>query len=309
MRDQKWADPVPGWLPLNKAVFAVCAAIKNGEIGKVPTFDEWSKARTELTADQFKEWKRRQSPEIRSVSFSQHKLTEMLKEKSGAIDAEIDPAAATFSFRAADGTLFGGSPWRLLEEEAQEASPRLIISDTEEVRRQKQFFGNIRAAAGLVWRQFMVREFNRVVSAGGVTLFGRLNAVSAPFERLSGDIWPLLEVADWTNGIAVGPAPDTTVFWSIHAYLSTAKTIKSGKKQGRPPNINWGIVEAEVFRLMDHHDEFSPDDPEWNAQARLEEAIREFINRQFGIDDVAESTIRHRIKSSLDNWRSAKAGK
>ena len=32
---------------------------------------------------------------------------------------------------------------------------------------------------------------------------------------------------------------------------------------------------------MDHHGEFSPDDPEWNAQARLEEAIADFCQDKF----------------------------
>lgn len=74
-------------------------------------------------------------------------------------------------------------------------------------------------------------------------------------------------------------------------------------KGGRPPKFDRGAVAAEVQRLMDHHDEFSPDDPEWNAQARLVEAICE----KFG--EAAPSTVEDYIKEPLAKWRERKAGR
>lgn len=68
-------------------------------------------------------------------------------------------------------------------------------------------------------------------------------------------------------------------------------------KGGRPPKFDHAAVAAEVVRLMDHHGEFSQDDPEWNAQARLTEAII----RRFG--EAAESTIDDYIKEPLAAWR------
>lgn len=48
---------------------------------------------------------------------------------------------------------------------------------------------------------------------------------------------------------------------------------------------------------MDHNGEFSADDPEWNAEARLIEAIR----KKFG--EAADSTIATYIKAPLAEWR------
>lgn len=68
-------------------------------------------------------------------------------------------------------------------------------------------------------------------------------------------------------------------------------------KGGRPPKFDRAAVGAEVIRLMDHHGEFSADDPEWNAQARLTEAIM----AKFG--EAAESTVDEYIKAPLAAWR------
>jgi hypothetical protein len=77
-------------------------------------------------------------------------------------------------------------------------------------------------------------------------------------------------------------------------------------KGGRKPIVDWGVVFVELERLMDHHNEFSPDDPEWNAQARLVEALQKFCSDKFGIEPD-KNTIEGRIKEPLSQWREQKA--
>lgn len=72
-------------------------------------------------------------------------------------------------------------------------------------------------------------------------------------------------------------------------------------KGGRPPRFDRDVVAAEVQRLMNHHGEFSPDDPEWNAQARLVEALRQ----RFG--EASDSTLEDYLREPLAAWRTEKA--
>jgi hypothetical protein len=81
-------------------------------------------------------------------------------------------------------------------------------------------------------------------------------------------------------------------------WLNQKYPVEATKgKGGRPPKFSQAAVDAEVKRLMDHHGEFSADDPEWNAQARLCEAIC----KKFG--EAAPSTIDNYIKEPLVRWR------
>jgi hypothetical protein len=75
----------------------------------------------------------------------------------------------------------------------------------------------------------------------------------------------------------------------------------SAHRTGRPPAYDWAAVRKTTFELMDHHDEFSVDDPEWNAQARLEEILSE----KFG---MAISTLREQLPKFLTDWRKLKVG-
>jgi hypothetical protein len=80
------------------------------------------------------------------------------------------------------------------------------------------------------------------------------------------------------------------------------------KRVGRPGAVNWQLVEEEVFRLMDDHGEFVPEDPKWNAQARLEETIDNFIRSKFDKELNVPSTIRPRVAKALKGWRTRMAG-
>ena len=75
---------------------------------------------------------------------------------------------------------------------------------------------------------------------------------------------------------------------------------------GRPPVVNWSMVDKEVFRLMDDNGEFSADDPDWNAQARLEEAIAAFCAKKFK-QRPSVTTIRRHIREPLERWRRSRS--
>lgn len=76
-------------------------------------------------------------------------------------------------------------------------------------------------------------------------------------------------------------------------------------KQGRPPGYDWEDIKAEVFRLMDHHGNFDPSDPKWNAQARLEEQIKLYCSSKFQ-REPATSTLRDKLKIWLTEWLGGK---
>jgi hypothetical protein len=85
--------------------------------------------------------------------------------------------------------------------------------------------------------------------------------------------------------------------------LFVAQLARPKGKGGRPPKFDQAAVGAEVQRLMDHNSEFSTDDPDWNAQARLIEALRE----KFG--EASDSTFEEYIKEPLADWRAQRSPK
>jgi len=57
---------------------------------------------------------------------------------------------------------------------------------------------------------------------------------------------------------------------------------------------------------MNDNGEFSVDDPEWNAQARLEEAIADFCESKFKTRP-SETTIKDNIHEPLERWRQSRS--
>jgi hypothetical protein len=92
-----------------------------------------------------------------------------------------------------------------------------------------------------------------------------------------------------------------TTYTNLHCYADDLPQPKG--KGGRPRRFDPAAVAAEVQRLMDYHGEFRPDDPEWDAQARLTDAVRS----KFG--EAADSTIEDYIKEPLAKWRDSKRPK
>jgi len=78
-------------------------------------------------------------------------------------------------------------------------------------------------------------------------------------------------------------------------------------KPGRKPEFNWELIETECHRLMDHHGYFDVSDPEWDCQARLEEALKRFCQDNWQ-REPAGSTLRQRLPEWISAWRWRKTG-
>ena len=295
-------EPAADWLPLRKAVFIFGVAA-----------DDMA---TDLDDKQFDKLTDAEIAEISATPFSIDRLTQMLEEKSGAARAEINSRTLTFSFAFVDNgaTSISGLPWTILSEdiavnfdppvaaETATTAEGFVRIDDEQAARQSNRYRAVRDATGLVWRQFMVRAFDRAVSSGVVLLYARRQSVSADFEQLPADAWPLLEVADWQNGVAV--APDGTTYWSIHVQPSTVGVKSSGEKRGARQKMDWdGVVKQKVFELLDHHGWPDPSDPEWRTQADVEAEVSAICGEQ-----VSESTVRRYTARFMAEWRRAKVG-
>ncbi len=153
---RQWPEPQADWLPLSQAIFRI-------GIGDGPG----SRARHEKPLQE----------------LTLNELATMLREKSHASEAEIDPVNATFLFSfhtpGRDVSRMGGAPWAILGNFADNAinsDPRLDaealfnkegfvrIGDDDAARYAKQLDA-VRKATSLVWRQFMLRAFDRAISA------------------------------------------------------------------------------------------------------------------------------------------------
>jgi hypothetical protein len=194
--------PKPDWLSLAKAVFKFGIADEKatGPVGTAAT------------------------------AFSLPRLIDILKEESGANHVEIDPDQCTFTFQfSGDRSVWGGKPWTFLEDISRSKLAAHLKEDTETLFNKNGFvtisdaeaaegvnkLTAIRAATGLVWRQFILREFNRAIARNGVSLFARIESPLAPFEELPADVWPLLSILDWQTAIA--RTPEGRLLYSIHA--------------------------------------------------------------------------------------------
>jgi hypothetical protein len=86
------------------------------------------------------------------------------------------------------------------------------------------------------------------------------------------------------------------VFFDRDEFEIKLARLVGAVRRGKKPTHDWAAAETEARRLIEYHGRFSPDDPDWNCQARLEEAIAKHFERKLGPDFVpAESTIRLKI--------------
>jgi hypothetical protein len=186
-------------------------------------------------------------------------LAATLTEKSGAIEAHINPEAQTFgfgfiSFTGQGGQYWGGPPWQFLASDEvreelidQQPGPEILfdknlrLMDDEEVRAERQRSRVIALATGLVWRQTMVREFNNAVEAGQITLFARPTA-REPFQPIPPDVWPSYEIRDWETGYVIGP--DSLTLLSIHV------APRPSSRRARAPDYDYEKIRGKVFRLL-----------------------------------------------------------
>jgi hypothetical protein len=199
------SKPKAGWLLLPRAVFRFGVADEADAIANDSSNNEVMEA----------------------TVMSLPQLHAILKETSGATRVEIDQAQCTFVFQFSHrGSTWGGPPWALLENIDQakpSPDPRadaealfnkvglVRVGDEEAAAIGLREHGAVRRATGLVWRQYMLREFDRAVAASEIALLARVGSAIAPFEELPADVWPLLSILDWQTAIARDP--DTDYIW------------------------------------------------------------------------------------------------
>jgi hypothetical protein len=82
-------------------------------------------------------------------------------------------------------------------------------------------------------------------------------------------------------------------------------SVAPAKKGGRPPAVDWAVLERETLRLMDEYGDFGADLPEWNVRARLEEKLKHFSYSKFRTK-LGKSTIQDHVKPWLVKWRATK---
>jgi hypothetical protein len=89
------------------------------------------------------------------------------------------------------------------------------------------------------------------------------------------------------------------VFFDIREF-ETKLRASAATPRGAKPKFDWSAAKSEAKKLMDYHGAFSPDDPVWNCQARLEEAIKKYFDKRLSPDAVpSESTIRQKVSQWL----------
>lgn len=76
-------------------------------------------------------------------------------------------------------------------------------------------------------------------------------------------------------------------------------------KRGRREDFHWDLIETEFIRLMDHHGDFDSGDVDWNAQARAEEALKEFCQQKWR-KEPGTTQLREHIRTWLAAWRKKK---
>jgi hypothetical protein len=118
------------------------------------------------------------------------------------------------------------------------------------------------------------------------------------FNMIVDDLWMSApRWLDWFMQVGLAPPP-----WMPRSTRELQKKKRQEKKVGRP-SYDWSVAQRRVSELMHHHGDFDSTDPEWNAQARLEEEISKLLEYQH----AAESTIRSKVGQLVTRWRAARS--
>ena len=102
---------------------------------------------------------------------------------------------------------------------------------------------------------------------------------------------------------------------NIEAFNEIAPTLAPDQFEDRPqkakpgpkPDFEWGEIETKCYDLMDDNGDFTPDDPDWDCQARLETALMKFCQETWAREPGA-STLREKLPEWLSAWRKRKTG-
>ena len=116
------------------------------------------------------------------------------------------------------------------------------------------------------------------------------------------------QVLGWLEDHGFDTDADVVDRGALEAAIAKAfpQSAKLANKGGRPPAVDWNVVKDKVIQLMNYHGDFGSDSPEWNVQARLEDAIEALCDSKFK-KRPAKSTIQRHIKPWLADWRKAKS--
>jgi hypothetical protein len=101
------------------------------------------------------------------------------------------------------------------------------------------------------------------------------------------------------------PAPEPAAVASEESLPTVIRSDEPAPTKnlgGHPRIVTRDKIDAEVFRLMNEKGEFCADNPEWNAKARLEEAIAAFCESLTGARP-SETTCKDYLKEPLQRWR------
>jgi hypothetical protein len=234
-----WPEPQDDWLPIACAVFRFAIAQSDG-----PEIAETLQDRTNPLIDYeaFEKFKDRLDKCIadmvrnQAAPLSLHNLRTTLRDKARARRAEIDLDEGYFRFGfdapAGGSAVMSFAPWHLaLPRDPARIDPQLLarferdalfnkgdgphkVGD-EEAALSAQQCEAAHTATSFVWNQLMLPVFDRLVSAGRVTVYARARERDAPFRQLPHDIWTNLKVVDWLHGTACDP--EGVRYYSIHA--------------------------------------------------------------------------------------------
>lgn len=119
--------------------------------------------------------------------------------------------------------------------------------------------------------------------------------------------------ADEYPEVGIAPESVTHAGVSVHKasfrdWIAKIANAPAPKKRGRKNGYDWGAIHSEMIRLMDHHGDFTGDDPEWNAQARLEAALQSWHQEQFG-RDLGRTQLQKNLRSWLPTWQADRAAR
>jgi len=108
-------------------------------------------------------------------------------------------------------------------------------------------FERAHQAASLVWNQYMRRSFDAAVAANKLRLEGRVGSATSEKVELPTDLWPLIEVQDWTHGLAVDPSG--VVYWSIRVAQANSDQIEpdTTKRPNRPSFDRAAMAVADLY--------------------------------------------------------------
>jgi hypothetical protein len=167
----------------------------------------------------------------------------------------------------------------------------------------QKLFGLSRGAAENKLRQICasgdVRMYDPAARAHGDTF----RAFEAPGAYVHGcDIGSELPIGLLVNEADFDWWLDRNAQMMVGSAPKPVRSPSSQSKGGRKRLLAKQVITAEISRLMDYHGPFSTDDPDWNAQARLEEKIKAFAAERIG-EEPGENTVRSWVKQGLASYR------